>query len=94
MRLVHYVSGSRADFGLFKKVLLALDNEPTIELGVLALGQHLIEKYDIQYRRLNKRVNIFKSPDHFDGDTGAKMSKNFALQVEALTNFWSKKSQI
>ena len=92
MRLVHYVSGSRADFGMFKKVLLALDDEPTIELGVLALGQHLIEKYGYTVSEIEQTgVTIpLKVQTTLDGDTGAEMSRNFALQVEALTNFWSK----
>ena len=41
MRRVLYISGSRADYGPARRVLLALHNNPDIELGILVTGMHL-----------------------------------------------------
>jgi len=41
MRKILYISGSRADYGPARRVLLALQNDPGIKLSVLATGMHL-----------------------------------------------------
>jgi len=41
MRKILYISGSRADYGPARRVLLALQNDPEIKLGILVTGMHL-----------------------------------------------------
>ncbi len=43
MRTVAVITGSRADFGLLRSVMQAIDEHPTLELQVLAAGAHLLE---------------------------------------------------
>ncbi|MEQ9304957.1 MAG: UDP-N-acetylglucosamine 2-epimerase [Marinoscillum sp.] len=45
MKKVLYVTGSRADYGLMRKVLLAIHDDPDIDLSVAVLGMHLMEAY-------------------------------------------------
>lgn len=41
MRKILYISGSRADYGPARRVLLALRNDPEIQLSILVTGMHL-----------------------------------------------------
>jgi len=40
-RKILYISGSRADYGPARRVLLALQEDPEIKLGILVTGMHL-----------------------------------------------------
>jgi len=41
MRRILYISGTRADYGPAREVLLAMNADPALELGVLVCGMHL-----------------------------------------------------
>ncbi len=40
-RKILYISGSRADYGPGRRVLLAIQNDPDLNLGILVTGMHL-----------------------------------------------------
>lgn len=42
---IHYVSGSRADFGLMKSCLEMIDQHDLFELEIIVTGQHLLSEY-------------------------------------------------
>ena len=90
MRKIHYVTGSRADFGLMEKTLTAINNSAIIDLEVIVIGQHLLGKYghtisDIKDIDLKIAHTVETS---LDGTNGIAMSKNFAKQMEKLSEFW------
>ena len=41
VRKVVYISGTRADYGPARRLLLAMNDDPEIELGILVTGMHL-----------------------------------------------------
>ena len=43
--IIHYVSGSRADFGLMERCLRRLHEAPAHEIGIVATGQHVLDRY-------------------------------------------------
>ncbi|HAV1785302.1 TPA: UDP-N-acetylglucosamine 2-epimerase (hydrolyzing) [Enterobacter hormaechei subsp. steigerwaltii] len=60
-----YVTGSRAEYGIMKRLLLALRDEENIELSIVATGMHCDENYGLTYKNIendglivNKLINI------------------------------------
>ncbi|WP_447855937.1 UDP-N-acetylglucosamine 2-epimerase [Enterobacter sp. WI-ESBL-E8] len=60
-----YVTGSRAEYGIMKRLLLALRDDEDIELSIVATGMHCDEKYGLTYKNIesdglivNKLINI------------------------------------
>ncbi|MEW0615762.1 UDP-N-acetylglucosamine 2-epimerase, partial [Escherichia coli] len=45
-----YVTGSRAEYGIMKRLLLQLDKEDDIKLTIIATGMHCDEKYGLTYK--------------------------------------------
>ncbi|WP_318489728.1 UDP-N-acetylglucosamine 2-epimerase [Photobacterium leiognathi] len=65
MKKIVYVTGSRAEYGIMKRLLLALDQDPEIELTIVATGMHCDEKYGLTYKvieddglKIDKLINI------------------------------------
>ncbi|EGP4645368.1 UDP-N-acetylglucosamine 2-epimerase (hydrolyzing), partial [Escherichia coli] len=47
MKKILYVTGSRAEYGIMKRLLLQLDKEDDIKLTIIATGMHCDEKYGL-----------------------------------------------
>lgn len=45
MKKILYISGTRADFGLMRNTLKAIDAHPAFELHIAATGMHMMERY-------------------------------------------------
>ncbi|WP_333896723.1 UDP-N-acetylglucosamine 2-epimerase [Mixta calida] len=45
-----YVTGSRAEYGIMKRLLLALSNDSQIQLTIVATGMHCDSKYGMTYK--------------------------------------------
>ncbi|WP_305424873.1 UDP-N-acetylglucosamine 2-epimerase [Photobacterium leiognathi] len=65
MKKIVYVTGSRAEYGIMKRLLLALDQDPEVELTIVATGMHCDEKYGLTYKvieddglEIDKLINI------------------------------------
>ncbi|HIF9162896.1 TPA: UDP-N-acetylglucosamine 2-epimerase [Photobacterium damselae] len=50
MKKIIYVTGSRAEYGIMKRLLLALKHDQDIELTIVATGMHCDEKYGSTYQ--------------------------------------------
>ncbi|MEG5549635.1 UDP-N-acetylglucosamine 2-epimerase [Enterobacter wuhouensis] len=60
-----YVTGSRAEYGIMKRLLLALRDDTDIELSIVATGMHCDKKYGLTYKNIendglfvNKLIDI------------------------------------
>lgn len=49
-----YISGTRADYGLMKTVLLAIKESAELELEIVATGMHLMEEFGNTFREIKK----------------------------------------
>jgi UDP-N-acetylglucosamine 2-epimerase (non-hydrolysing) len=65
MKKILYVTGSRAEYGIMKRLLLALKNDADIELTIVATGMHCDPKYGLTYKviesdgfRIDKLIDI------------------------------------
>ncbi|PSU20060.1 UDP-N-acetylglucosamine 2-epimerase (hydrolyzing) [Photobacterium phosphoreum] len=81
MKKIVYVTGSRAEYGIMKRLLLALDQDPEIELTIVATGMHCDEKYGLTYKviendglKIDRLINI-----NIDTSNNAKILNSMSI---------------
>lgn len=87
---IHYVTGSRADFGLMRSVLQHLDKQENLDVSCVVTGQHLLEKYE------NSRKDVVQSglrivrdiPVALSGRDGAEMGQALAHELLGFLECW------
>lgn len=89
---IHYVSGSRADFGLMECCLARLHAAPNHEVAIVATGQHVVAKYgdtirDIHAAGLPVAAEIAV---RLSGDSGAEMGRALADELTGFLDLWQK----
>ncbi|QIE47910.1 UDP-N-acetylglucosamine 2-epimerase (hydrolyzing) (plasmid) [Pseudohalocynthiibacter aestuariivivens] len=87
---IHYVTGSRADFGLMEKTLQLLHQTEGFEVGIIATGQHLVARYgqtlsDIEASGLPV---VHEIPVSLSGVSGAEMAQALSTELSGLVSFW------
>ena len=89
--LIHYISGSRADFGLMARCLTHLHAASDHSVGVVVTGQHMVAKYgstleDIHTSGLPVVAEI---PVMLSGQSGIEMGQALADELSGFLAFWS-----
>lgn len=87
---VHYVSGSRADFGLMRHCLTAIHASGRHDLGLVLSGQHLSAAYGdtaVEIRASGLPV-VHELPVELHGNDGAEMAQALSAELAGLTWFW------
>ena len=91
MYKVGVITGSRADYGIMKKLIYKLNNDKNILLYIVATGMHLEKKYGYTYRqiendgfKINKKIKI----DLLDSNKGTIVRSMSLLQNE-LSNLFN-----
>ena len=54
MRKICYISGTRADFGLMKNALQAIDLDKDLDLEVVVTGMHLLREYGNTHQEITE----------------------------------------
>ena len=82
-RKVCVITGTRAEYGLMYWVMRELEQNPSIELQIIATGMHLSPEFGFTYKKieedgfsLNKKIEILLS-----SDTPVGISKSIGLGV-------------
>jgi len=82
MRRVALVTGTRAEYGLLKPVLLELNRKPEVEAGLLVTGVHLNPEYGWSKKEIEADgVPVWATIQMYGKDLG----KNFASLPSALS---------
>lgn len=87
---IHYVSGSRADFGLMRRCLSRLHLSESHELGLVLTGQHMSAAHGdtaAEVRESGLPVH-HELPVTLRGTDGAEMARAMASEIAGLTTFW------
>lgn len=89
---IHYVTGSRADFGLMRKTLQHLNTLPEIHLQAVVTGQHLLPRYGETVRDIEAAgIEIaHKIPVALSGNGGFEMGQALAQEMLGFLDVWSK----
>ncbi len=91
MRRIVYVTGTRADFGLMQRTLMAIHHDPRLDLGVCVTGTHLLPAYGETVREIEGSglKIIARLPVALDGSSGATMATALAVQLDGMTRLFS-----
>ena len=86
-RRIVYVSGTRADFGLFARTLGLLRDDPRFELGVYATGMHLSPLFGETVREIEAQgFDLWlRAPTPVDSGSGVEMAFALAQALEAFS---------
>lgn len=77
-RKIIYITGTRADYGLMKRVLEKIDSHPDLDLEIIATGMHLLEEFGHTIDEIEKDgFKIHKILSTFERDD--KMSMAFFI---------------
>ncbi|WP_338722176.1 UDP-N-acetylglucosamine 2-epimerase [Devosia sp. XK-2] len=87
-RKVVYVSGTRADFGLMQSTLQAIHASPALELGVVATGMHLDERYGCTVREIEDAglPVVARVPVSHVRSQGADTARNIATMLSGFVD--------
>ena len=86
-RRVLYISGSRADYGPARRLLLALQDQPDFSLSVLACGMHLDPIHGETWREIEADGLPIAERVHgrMSGDSLAAMSASVGLYLHGMS---------
>lgn len=92
MRRIAYISGSRADYGIARRLLLAIQADPDFELSVLATAMHLDPIHGETWREIESDGLTIadKVGGRVDGDSLAAMSSSVGNYLSGLSEALSK----
>ncbi len=75
-RKICFVTGSRAEYGLLSGLMRVVQQEPTLELQIIATNMHLSPEFGLTYRKIeedgfiiNKKVEMLLSSDTANATT-------------------------
>ena len=87
---VHYVSGSRADFGLIRHCLCALRDIGGHRVEIVVTGQHTVARYgDTSDDILASGLPILRTiPANLSGAGGAEMALAMAAELTGMVQLW------
>ncbi len=79
-------TGTRAEYGLLKKLIRLIDKSNLFDLQLLVTGSHLSEKYGLTYKEIEKDgIKIQKKIDiDISGDNSLNISKSTALGINGF----------
>lgn len=89
---IHYVSGSRADFGLMRRALKAINGEPDLDVQLVLTGQALIVRYgDVRREAELADMTIAHEIDvKLCGADRIQMATAFAEETAGFSRIWAK----
>ena len=92
MKNVCVVTGSRAEYGIMRALLLKLNKEQNIKVDVVVTAMHLEEKYGNTYKQIEEDgLNIIKKiPLNLENTSKKCVSKSLALLTTGLSELFEK----
>ena len=90
MKNVCVVTGSRAEYGIMRALLLKLGKEQNIKLDVVVTAMHLEEKYGNTYRQIEEDgLNIIKKiPLNLENTSKKCVSRSLAILTTGLSELF------
>lgn len=82
------ISGTRADYGIYRPLLLKMEKDPNITLSMIVTGMHLIHDYGYTIAEIEQdKLDIVETPSIlFKGDHKAGMSQSLGMAVLYFAN--------
>lgn len=88
---IAYATGSRADYGIVRRYLKLLNEDPEIELSVLVTGAHLEEKYGMTVKNIEEDGFTVEAriPLQIDNSNTAGILKSMAVALDSFGEFFN-----
>jgi UDP-hydrolysing UDP-N-acetyl-D-glucosamine 2-epimerase len=84
-RKILYISGTRADYGLMKSVLKAINSHPELKLEIVATGMHLMPEFGLTIDEIkNDGFIVHEIPATYEDDTKESMVKFIGQFIQLL----------
>ncbi|MEQ8925379.1 MAG: UDP-N-acetylglucosamine 2-epimerase [Fulvivirga sp.] len=89
-RRIGVLTSSRADYGIYKPLLLALSKSQQFDLIVICFGMHLLEKFGLTINEIkqDKFGEIITVGALSEGDTKSDVVKNYGNTVKNFHEVW------
>ncbi|MHA1917911.1 MAG: UDP-N-acetylglucosamine 2-epimerase [Candidatus Ranarchaeia archaeon] len=86
MKKIIFVTGSRSEYGLMRNILKDINEEESLDLGVVVTGMHLSDTFGQSYELIKKdNLKILKEiPSISSEDTGIGVSKSISILIKEL----------
>ena len=86
------LTGTRAEYGLLKRVILKLKVIPELDVRVVVTGAHLSPEFGLTYQEIEKdRISIDEKIEILlSGDTAASISKSMGLAIIGFADYLAK----
>lgn len=83
MRKIGVVTGTRAEYGLLKPLIAAIDSAKNLQLQLLVTGMHLMSEFGNTYRQIEEDGFYIdaKIDDELDGDTATAVTRAMATAL-------------
>lgn len=88
MKRLLYVSGSRAEYGIMKRLLKKLDDDKNIELEIVVTGMHLLKEYGETYKEIEKDFKIKKIDIEIDNKNNYDILHSMAIAMEKFAKLF------
>ena len=91
-RKICFITGSRAEYGLLRKLIFASQQDKLIEMQVIATGSHLSKRHGHTYKEIKKdRIQITSKINlNFKGDSSEDIIHSMSIGLKGFSNSYKK----
>jgi GDP/UDP-N,N'-diacetylbacillosamine 2-epimerase (hydrolysing) len=91
-RKICVITGTRAEFGLLRLLMQEIQNEPELELQVIATGMHLSPEFGLTYREIEEAGFVINAKVEMllSADTASGITKSMGLGLIGFSDVYSK----
>lgn len=91
MKKIAYVTGSRAEYGIVKRLLKRIKEEKKIKLDIIVTGMHLEEKYGNTYKLIEKDgFEIEKIDINIKNENNSDILNSMGIALQKFGEFFEK----
>lgn len=93
MRRIAFVTGTRAEYGVSKNILSAIDSDESLELELIVTGAHLAQRYGYTVQEIEKDGFSISTqiPILIENSNENTMPEETALLIARLSKFFKKR---
>ena len=89
MKKLLYVTGSRAEYGIMRKLLKKLDEDKNIQLDIVVTGMHLMKEYGETFKEVEKDFNVIEKIDiEIANSNNYDVLHSMSLAMEKFAKFF------
>lgn len=89
MKKLLYVTGSRAEYGIMRRLLKKLDEDKDIQLDIVVTGMHLMKEYGETFKEVEKDFDVIEKIDiEIANSNNYDVLHSMSLAMEKFAKFF------